>query len=40
MYVVWGETAGVGGQLWLLCMLFILQVSFFFCVNIWIKFML
>ena len=28
MDVVWGETAGVDGQLWLLCpILFILQVT-------------
>lgn len=28
MDVVWGETAGVDGQLWLLCpILFIMQVS-------------
>jgi len=46
MDVVWGETAGVDGQLWLLCpILFILQVSFFLyidesslCLNILTRF--
>lgn len=36
MDVVWGETAGERGQLWLLCpMLFVLQVGgfMFFCVE-------
>lgn len=29
MDVVWGETAGVDGQLWLLCpLLFIMQVTY------------
>lgn len=39
MDVVWGETAGVDGQLWLLCpILFILQVTTTWLLMIFVKF--